>query len=174
MPIRAALQVLQGQGFVVSTLNQGARVRPVDGNYVNELYELRCALMRLMLPKCVRYITNDDLDRIAQIQDEMEAAVKRGRRAEAMQHNAEFHRKLYGLGRNTPALEVMERTWLLLDALRARFGFGPGRLDDSNKGHRSLLSALRARDTDAALATALDYAERARRDLVACIASHGK
>jgi DNA-binding GntR family transcriptional regulator len=174
MPIRAALQVLQGQGFVVSTPNQGARVRPVDADYVTELYELRCALIGLLLPKCVRFITNDDLEQIGEIQAKFEATVKRSAFVEAMKHNADFHRSIYVLGRNSQALEVMERTWLLLDALRTRFGFGPGRLKESNQGHRELLKALGERNTKAAVATALDYTSRAQRDLIECIRAEAR
>jgi DNA-binding GntR family transcriptional regulator len=173
MPIRAALQVLEARGFVVSTPNQGARVRPVDSDYVDELYELRCALISLLLPKCVRFITNDDLERIAGIQAAFEAAVADGDLAEAMHRNASFHRAIYALGRNGQALDVMERTWLQLDALRARYGFGPGRLGESTDGHRRLIAALAQRDAAAAVAIAIDYAGRARRDLIACIAGDG-
>lgn len=171
MPIREALSILQGQGLVVSTPNQGARVRLVDADYVEEIYELRCALIKLLLPKSIRFITNDDLDKLQRIQRSFEEAIDRKDLRDTMRHNADFHRTIYSLGKNPSALAVMETTWLLLDAMRTRFGFGTGRLNDSKAGHRKLLGALMERNQKSALEIALSYTENAKKDLIACIAA---
>ncbi len=39
-PVREALQLLRGEGFVIFTLNRGARVRPIDEEFIRNIYEI--------------------------------------------------------------------------------------------------------------------------------------
>jgi len=37
-PVREVLQLLRGEGFVVFTRNRGARVRPIDRDFIRDIY----------------------------------------------------------------------------------------------------------------------------------------
>ena len=39
-PVREALQLLRGEGFVTFVPNRGARVRPIDQDFVRDIYEI--------------------------------------------------------------------------------------------------------------------------------------
>ena len=39
-PVREALQLLRGEGFVIFARNRGARVRPIDQDFVRDIYEI--------------------------------------------------------------------------------------------------------------------------------------
>src|SRR6201991_5320042 len=39
-PVREALQQLRGEGFVVMEPNRGARVRPIDEEFIRDIYEI--------------------------------------------------------------------------------------------------------------------------------------
>src|SRR5215203_7197429 len=39
-PVREALQQLRGEGFVIMTPNRGARVMPIDDQFVRDIYEM--------------------------------------------------------------------------------------------------------------------------------------
>ena len=39
-PVREALQLLRGEGFVIFTRNRGARVRPIDRDFIGDIYEI--------------------------------------------------------------------------------------------------------------------------------------
>ena len=39
-PVREVLQLLRGEGFVVFTRNRGARVRPIDRDFIRDIYEI--------------------------------------------------------------------------------------------------------------------------------------
>jgi len=166
MPVRSALQVLQVEGFVVYSPHRGASVRPLDADYVEQLYDVRMALTAMLLPKVVRHVSQAHLERAEGLLEEFETLVQSGDMAGAMRANAEFHRLIYSVAGNAPALEMLERSWMILDALRARFGFGEGRLKQSDQGHRKLIAALQARNADEAISVAMHYAEMARADLV--------
>jgi DNA-binding GntR family transcriptional regulator len=169
MPIRVALQELQGEGLVTIEPRRGAWVRRVDEEFITNIYELRIAVLALLYPKCVRYITNADIEEIEAIQDVLDHATKVDDLPAIRFQNYLFHMRVYRIARNPEAFDVMERTWVLVNALRAKFGFGPGRLDDANQNHREIIVALRARDARTAVDLGQASAERARLDLIALV-----
>lgn len=170
MPVRAALQELQGLGLVTATPHQGARVRAVDAAFVSNIYELRSAVLAILLPRCVRHVTDAGIEEIEALQERLEQACADGDTAAALQINRRFHHTIHRLAGNPEALDVMERTWLPIDALRSTFGFGDGRLADANASHRALIAALRRRDAAACVEIAQASAARAERDLIARLA----
>ena len=167
MPIRAALQELQGQGLVTVHPHQGARVRAIDAAWIADVYELRGAVLGALLPRCVRLASDADFDTIAILAAAFEAAVAGRDLARMLETNRRFHHAIYALARNAEALAVMDRTWLLVDALRMRLGFGPGRLDTALRVHADMLAALRRRDAKAALRLFRSASDAAMRDLIA-------
>jgi DNA-binding GntR family transcriptional regulator len=167
MPIRAALQELQGQGLVTVRPHQGARVRDLDAAAIVNVYELRRAVLGALLPRCVRHASDADLDGLAALEAAFEAAVASGERVRILEANRRFHHGVYALAGNPEALEVMDRTWLLVDAMRMRLGFGRGRLDTVRGLHADMLAALRRRDGVAALRLFRDGSDAAMRDLIA-------
>ena len=48
MPIREALQLLQGEGFVVMSPNKGASVRPITRKFLTDIYDVRGALYAIV------------------------------------------------------------------------------------------------------------------------------
>jgi DNA-binding GntR family transcriptional regulator len=169
MPIRAALQELRGRGLITVEPNRGARVRRVDADFINNIYDLRQAVWGIIIPRCVRFITNADIEELEAIQDRMEAATAAGDFAEARRQNRQFHHLMYETGRNPEAADVLEQNWVLINGFRAIFGYGPGRLEGTNAMHRALIEAFRARDGAKALELVRASAERSREDLVRLI-----
>jgi DNA-binding GntR family transcriptional regulator len=76
---------------------------------------------------------------------------------------------MYETARNPEASAVLEQNWVLINGLRAIFGYGPGRLEGTNSMHRSLIEALRVRDGAKALDLVRSSAERSREDLICLI-----
>jgi DNA-binding GntR family transcriptional regulator len=167
MPIRAALQELQGHGLVTQHPHQGARVRAIDAEWIENVYELRGAVLGILLPRCVRFACDADLDAIARLDAAFREAVGTGDLPRILDSNRRFHHAIYALARNPEALEVMDRTWLLVDALRMRLGFGPRRLASVLKTHAEMLTALRKRDATKATTLFQSASNAAKHDLVA-------
>lgn len=166
MPVRAALRLLEGEGLVESDPHRGARVRALQPADIRNLYRLRGAVLGLLIPDVARHTSDADLEVLEQIEARFEAAAAIGDGAPAMAANQEFHRVLVGLARNPDAASVMARSWALVEALRLRLGFGPGRLQRSVESHRALLAALRARDAARATALAVASSDNAMADLL--------
>lgn len=168
-PVRAAVNELLGRGLLTATPRQGARVRAIDENYIVDVYELHSAVVGILIPRCVRYISNADIEVLEELLQAFEAAVRSTTLRSILEANRRFHRFMYGISRNQEAINVMEHTSLLLDALRTTFGFGQARLRNMNSSHRKLLDALAARDAEAALSIFHAAHDEALRDVLAMV-----
>ncbi|MFK4448940.1 DNA-binding GntR family transcriptional regulator [Caballeronia udeis] len=165
-PIRAALQELQGQGLVITTPHQGARVRDIDEDYVANIYELRRAIAGILIPRVVRFICDDDIQILESIEMELESAIEDNDLPRHIDASRRFHYFLYSLARNEEALQAMDRTGPLLDVLRLKFGYGPSRPQDVIKTHRKFITALKRRNGAVALELFQTSNERALADLI--------
>lgn len=166
MPIRAALQELRGEGLVDGEPRRGAKVRPLDADFVENLFDLRITVLDLLYRRCVRYITNADIERIEEIQNDLESASKRHDFEAVRKINYQFHRAIHDIANNPEAARVIERNWILLDALRGEFGFREGRIDAMNENHRLIIEALRHRDASKAYQLQRQSSERAKDELI--------
>lgn len=165
-PLRAALRLLEGEGLVESHPHRGARIRVLAPQDIRNLYRLRAAVLGLLVPDVVRHVSDADLDDLAAIDARFQAAARAGDGKAVMAANQEFHGALLALARNPDATSVMARSWALVEALRFRLGFGPGRLARSVESHRALLAALRARDAAKATALMVASSDNAMADLL--------
>lgn len=71
-PVREALRDLATEGLVVLDPHRGAVVRSLDIEEVRELYELRMTLEPLMVRRVAAAMTDERLDRAAELQRRME------------------------------------------------------------------------------------------------------
>lgn len=166
MPIREALQNLQGEGLVELVPNRGASVRRFDTRSVANLYDIRGAIESMLTSKAAAIISEADLEVLEDIQHRYEQMVQDQNLGAAMKLNTELHRRINGLAENEEAMQIIERHWGLIHALRRRYAFGPGRIDETVREHRALIDALRKRDVQMAAQLALAHCESAKQDLV--------
>lgn len=174
MPIRTALQELRGQGLVTGEPRRGAKVRSVDAEFVSNVYDLRMAVLQLIYVRCVRFITNADIEELEGIQAELDEAAGRDDVTAVRHWNHVYHRAISRIARNPEAADVIERNWGLVDAMRSQYGFGPGRMRDANEIHHKVIGALRQRDAETAFEWARLSAERSRDDLVVLVQQHAQ
>lgn len=169
MPIRAAIQELRAVGLVVGAPNHGVRVRAVDAEYVENAFDLRLAILALLYQRCVRFITNADIEEIEEIQRSLEENARRSKFDIVRECNLRFHRKIHGTARNPEAAAVVERNWILIDALRSQYGYTQESLKKLNRSHWGIIQALKRRDSDKAFEIQKQSSLRARDDLIALI-----
>lgn len=173
MPLRQALLRLSGEGLVESDPHRGARVARLDAARIRNLYRLRGAVLRVLMPDVVRHASDADLDALDAIGRDCEAAANVGDITRFLPANRAFHHAMHRLGRDPDALDVLDRTWPLVEALRRRHGFGKRRLGAAMRSHRVLLAALRSRDADAATTEAIRSSDEAMEDLLRLEAKAG-
>jgi DNA-binding GntR family transcriptional regulator len=166
MPIREALQQLQGEWLVTILPNRGASVRKVDETFISQMYEIRGHLEGLLTRRCTERATDEEIERLSTIQAEWEAVAATGEVGAIMNANRSLHRSIYEASRNPVGRELLERHFGLLHSLRSTYGFGIDRLPTVTAEHRELVAAIRRRDCDAAERIAREHCESAHQDLL--------
>lgn len=167
MPVREALQMLQGEGLIHIIPNKGARIRAVDERFIRNMYDIRGVLETLLVRRCVDRIHDSDIFALHAAQARCEECAKEGDMEGVLRENKKFHHIIYTLADNPEAVKILERHWGLIDSLRRTFGFGPGRSEQLIAEHRQLLRALDRRDAAEAERVSLLHCGNACLDLIA-------
>ena len=161
MPVRQALQDLQAEGLVVFLPNRGASVRRIDENLAESLYDVRKALMGLVMERCILYITNSDLMALEHMEREIEKAETVEMVVEA---SGAFYGRIFQIARNEFAMEVLTNMWPLILTLRRYYGLRNQKgVYENNK---ALLEALKNRDTNEAVRIAQKSCDESKFDLI--------
>src|SRR3954451_3898009 len=64
MPVREALRVLHGEGLVVIEPNRGARVRPIYRGFIEDVFDVRCAIETMLARRAAERRTPAHLVRL--------------------------------------------------------------------------------------------------------------
>ncbi len=161
MPIREALYRLEAEGFISFTPNKGAMVAPISAADLQEIYEMRVAAETLALRLALPELTNAQIGRAEDLQDEMATSSV----ADFGRLNAQFHMTLYQPCARPRLLTHIEN---LSNAADRYLRVTVGTLDYaqvSHGEHRSLLDACRRRDEPAAIESLTRHIEDAGQKL---------
>jgi DNA-binding GntR family transcriptional regulator len=166
MPIREALQQLQGEGLLIIEPNKGAHVRKVDKKFLESIYEIRQLIEVYLTVKCVGNLKDKDLKLLNQIQKGYETAASKEDYTSCLQLNKRFHSTIYELADNSEGEKILEKHWQLINTLRLTYGFGSQRTAEVIEEHRAILRALESRDPKAVERAASVHCEHAKADLL--------
>ena len=169
MPVRVALQVLEAEGVLDVYPHRGAVIKPVDARFVRSMLELRAAVEVMLSEKCARLIDKDGLAELEGLAIDFEAAAQRKDRHAIVNANLRLHDAISRTADNPEAMRVLARGRLLIQSLRVRYGFGPGRVEQVIAEHRSLVNAIARRDERRAGEIARRHCEGARDELLALL-----
>jgi DNA-binding GntR family transcriptional regulator len=169
MPVRAALHELEAEGVLDVFPHRGAVIRGVDARFIRNLIEVRAAIEVMLTERCAQAIDKAGLAELHVLAEDFETAAASGDRTAIVVANLRFHQSINRVADNPEALRVLGRGRLLIEALRVRFGYGPGRVDDVIAEHRSLLHAIARKDAKRAGEIARRHCEHARDELLALL-----
>ena len=145
MPVRVALQTLEAEGVLDVYPHRGAVIRGVDARFVRNMIEVRAAI-EVDADREVRAPHRQGRPRRAR---GARARLRGGRAAQRsgsamVSANLRLHDAINRVADNPEALRVLGRGRLLIQALRVRYGYGPGRVEEVVAEHRALLRRDRA------------------------------
>jgi DNA-binding GntR family transcriptional regulator len=166
IPVREALQRLQGEGLVTMARNRGARVRVLDEAGVENVCGVLEALESYFSRRFAEKASPFQISLLSEIEDAHEAAIGRGDVAQILIQNVRFHDYVNAAASNPVAVEISARQRALLGTLRLDHGFGTLRLKALSKEHRSLIDAFARHDADAAGKIAALHARSSKDDLI--------
>lgn len=160
VPVREAIRRLEAEGLVQFERNVGAQVAMVDPREYQVTMQTLSVIEGWATAASAPFMTADDIARARAINDKL---------AETLQHfdpvaftrlNLEFHSVLFEHCPNPHILELVDRGWARLRALReSTFSFVPGRARESVDEHAHILDLIESR----ADAVELEFAARNHR-----------
>jgi DNA-binding GntR family transcriptional regulator len=161
-PVREAMLDLAAVGLVEAVRNRGFRVVAPDERDLDEIGELRLLLEAPALRLVAERAGDDELAALEPLLVALEAAAESGDTVAYLTADREFHLRLLALAGN----RRLER---LVDQLRDQTRLigieelaESGRLAASDREHREMLEALRARDADRAEAVMRAHVQHRR------------
>lgn len=144
--VRTALVQLAAEGLVERVQNRGARVRAVSLDEAIEISEVRMVVEGLCAAKAAERATDDDLDVLREIGEDMQGAVDRGDVFGYSDLNRRLHATVRTLGGQKVAGDVLERLRGQNVRHQFRLALLPGRASVSLPQHLEIIEAIRARD----------------------------
>src|SRR5882757_2781574 len=121
-PVREALQLLRGEGFVILVPNRGARVRPIDQDFVRDIYEIGVLIEPALTRWFVNMATGEDIAELERIQ----GLIEENNFADTFRHSeldTAFHTVMYQRHYNRHATELWWKHREVLRAVSRRFNF---------------------------------------------------
>ena len=164
-PIREALQLLRGEGFVVIEPNRGARVRPIDENFVRDIIEIEVLIEPALTRWFVSIADLADIERLEAAEAEIEALDF----ADLTLHgqlDTRFHQIIYDRHYNRHAAELWWKHREILRAISRRFPTSLSRRQAVVREHRELIERIRNQDADGAAAVVARHVEGSGRHIV--------
>jgi DNA-binding GntR family transcriptional regulator len=143
-PVREALAILERQGLLSSELHRGFRVAEISPREIWDIYSLHAFISELLIERASRRLSEEDIDELEEIDQQMRDADGRGEVAAAADFNHEFHRRI-NLSAGSPLLVrfLSETTPFVARRLNPVV---PGWDEQRMEGHHAILEALRRRD----------------------------
>lgn len=164
-PVREALQQLRGEGFVMMSPNRGARVRPMDEEFIRDIYEIEMLIEPALTRWFVGMATDDDIAELERIQSEIEAnnfvdPVMHGRL------DTQLHMVMYGRHYNRHAADLWWKHREILRAISRQYPTTLARRAAVLREHRDLIAAVKAGDADNAAAIVERHVEGSGRHIL--------
>lgn len=164
-PVREALQQLRGEGFVLIEPNRGARVRPIDADFVRDIIEIEMLIEPALTRWFVSIASDSDIVELERIQAEIEAVNFEDRMVHG-QLDTRFHQFIYDRHYNRHAAELWWKHREILRAISRRFPTSLSRRVSVLREHRELIEAIRAQDADGAAAVVARHVEGSGRHII--------
>lgn len=164
-PVREALHQLRGEGFVIIEPNRGARVRPIDRNFVRDIIEIEVLVETALTRWFVGFATEKDIALLETIQDEIEAL----NFADPVRHgqlDTRFHQVIYDGHYNRHAADLWWRHREVLRAISGNFLTSLSRRTAVLREHRDLIDAIRAQDADRAAVIMARHVDGSGRNII--------
>lgn len=167
-PIREAFRRLEVEGLLVHLPHKGVRVVEFSIEDAEEVCLIRSVLEGLATRLAVQGLNADArdslADRLASLQDEMEACLGEGNHERLAELHEEYHMSLYNAANSPRLLQLI--TIFRLNYPQDTLWVIPGRAEDSMHEHRDLLDSVREGDAQLAETLVRMHLERSMIALV--------
>ena len=148
VPLREALKTLESEGQVVYHPHRGYFVAELSVADLLEVYRLRAILEAEAIRHAVPALADDDVDALADLLAEVDAAAADGDVMGMTAANRRFHFAIFDAAGLPRLSRLLRQLWEATDAYRALYFQAVGNRDRVGREHAAILAALRARDAE--------------------------
>ncbi|WP_207002178.1 GntR family transcriptional regulator [Trinickia mobilis] len=146
MPVRGALTRLQAEGALVDGPGRALMVPPITVEMLEELRDVRIALEGCVAERAASRMTDEHLNAIQQIYDEMDAHVNAGDAAAYLRTNFAFHTAIYAQGASEVTLAIIQNLWMRIGPFLNMVAPDVRHMRRSMTAHKMIVDALWNRD----------------------------
>jgi DNA-binding GntR family transcriptional regulator len=148
IPVREALQLLQSEGLVENRAHVGAAVARISGSSIAEVFTLLEGLETVATRVAARRMPPEEIDALAALLAEMDAAVEKGEHELWGELNTRLHVFIAGYAGMPTLREMTERVFDLWHRVQRCFlkEVLVQRVLQSQQEHHAILRALREHD----------------------------
>ncbi|MFV2043842.1 MAG: GntR family transcriptional regulator [Anaerolineales bacterium] len=170
-PVRQALERLAAEGLAERVPNKGVRVSRLSHENIAEIYALRMLLEPLVVRAATRDLTDSDLDRLAEIVDQMDSLTVQDQMTERRDLNRQFHMTINRACQNPLLSRLYEivfnntPNWMTYEGMFRQTGLAHHRLKTEMDEHKAILQALIDRDPELAEAETIKCFNQLKEDL---------
>jgi len=170
-PAREALQVLEGEGLVTITPNRGAKVREINDDMLQNVFDLKIVLWAYIVKSFVESATPDEIADLRCHQEHCEEAVLKGDYAAYHKANLAFHDFIVDHHFNSEAVAIIRKHDRWLQALSKSEPLNFAQMRRSVAEHWRIVEAVEKGETEEAaraieehlLSTQTAFQDRLRR-----------
>lgn len=149
VPLREALKTLESEGQVVYHPHRGYFVAELSVADLLEVYRLRALLEAEAIRAAVPTLGDDDVDALAELVEQVDAAASEGDVIAMTAANRRFHFALFDAAGMPRLSRLLRQLWEATDAYRALYFQAEANRERVAGEHAAMVRALRARDAAA-------------------------
>lgn len=166
MPVREALQRLQGEGLIELLPHKGSRVKVIDPAFMENIYDIRGVIEGLLVCSCVENMSLSSINQLEVINGKIFDAAGENRLLDVVSLNVEFHETIYQFNTNPEAYKIYKKYTSLLRALRKQFPVSVQRMKVMAEEHTMIIEALKTMDKVALEKLMKEHSEGSKKDLL--------
>lgn len=151
-PVREALRGLEKARLVEARVNRGVYVREISVEQALEISEMRGLITGYVCARLAAASTTEQRAHLAQLIEDMDAAIAAGDAQAYYEQNLAFHGALMDYAGNARAKEMYDALVKESHLTRRKSLFSARAMAESNAEHRVILDAIRKGDPAAARA----------------------
>lgn len=146
-PLREALQRLEIEDLVIRQANGRLKVAPLTVQEAGELFVARSKLEGMIAEQAAENATAEQIDKLREYCEEIEAAAKQNDREQILQSGSRFHNHLYMMSGNKTVTKLLAMLQGHIERYRRLIPHGDMMLDEKEiQDHYRILDSIIKKD----------------------------